>query len=519
MDNENVTAKSRYESLSSLRSGPLQRARAAAKLTIPSIMPPEGSSDDTHLPSPHQSIGARGVNNLAAKFLLTLLPPNEPFFKMVIDDFTLEELAEREGARAEVDSALAQYERAILDAIEGGTARPVLAEGLRQLVISGNVLLYYRKGEFRMYRMDKYVVRRDPSGNVMEVVLAEAVSPKALPDDIREEVESQSDEKTVDLYTHIERKPDEWKVYQEANGKKIPESEGTYKLDACPWVPLRFTRVDGEDYGRGYVEEYMGDLKSAEALQAAIVEGSAAAAKVLLFVNPNGVTTVKSVAEAPNGAVRAGRAEDVSVLRLEKAGDFRIALETLRDITQRMAQAFLMSSSVQRSGERVTAEEIRYMASELEDVLGGAYSVLGEEFQKPLVQIVMADLQKRNKIPSLPKGAVEPTVTTGMEALGRGHDLMKLDAFIGGALKVLGPELISTWMSVGDYLTRRATALGMDKEGLIKTTEQVEQEKQAAMQQQQQAAMQQQMMQSGGKMAETAVQEGVKNGSTEQQQG
>ena len=41
----------------------------------------------------------------------------------------------------------------------------------------------------------------------------------------------------------------------------------------------RFNSVDGENYGRGRVEEFIGDLKSLNALSQVITEGSAAAAK------------------------------------------------------------------------------------------------------------------------------------------------------------------------------------------------------------------------------------------------
>ena len=49
--------------------------------------------------------------------------------------------------------------------------------------------------------------------------------------------------------------------------------------------------VDGECYGRGRVEEFIGDLKSLEALSQALVEGSAAAAKVVFTVSPSTLPT------------------------------------------------------------------------------------------------------------------------------------------------------------------------------------------------------------------------------------
>ena len=60
-------------------------------------------------------------------------------------------------------------------------------------------------------------------------------------------------------------------------------------------VPLRFSTVDGEDYGRGRVEEFLGDLKSLEALSQAIIEGSAAAAKVVFTVSPSATTKPQSL--------------------------------------------------------------------------------------------------------------------------------------------------------------------------------------------------------------------------------
>lgn len=512
---ENITAKARYSALEQFRSPSLYRAREAANLTIPSLFPPEGTNDTSTLPRPNQSIGARGVNNLASKFLLTLLPPNEPFFKLMIDDFTLEQLAEDPTMKSKVEEALGKIERAVMNEFEAVAARPVLSEALKQLIIAGNVLLFMHNGVFRMFRLDKYVVKRDPAGSVLEIVIKEVVSPDALPENVNEnEIEKtiKKDQKTVDLYTHVKRENNQWVVYQEVFGKKIEGSQGTFPLKACPWLALRFIRTDGEDYGRGYVEEYIGDLMSVDGLQKAIVEGSAASAKLLVLVDPNGLTDIKTVAGAPNGAIRSGRANDVTLLQAQKAADLRVALETTNEITQRLALAFLMNSAIQRNGERVTAEEIRFMASELEDALGGTYSIMGQELQNPLVSIVMHDLTKRKKIPSLPKGTVAPAITTGLDALGRGHDLTKLDAFLGGAQQVLGPEIVAQRINVEDYLTRRATALGITPKGLIKTQDEINAEMQQQQEQAQQQMMLQQGLQTGGKVVEQAMSQGPKNG-------
>ena len=55
-------------------------------------------------------------------------------------------------------------------------------------------------------------------------------------------------------------------VASEVYDKKIPGTEGKAPKDTSPWLVLRFNAVDGENYGRGRVEEFIGDLKSLEAL-------------------------------------------------------------------------------------------------------------------------------------------------------------------------------------------------------------------------------------------------------------
>ena len=77
-NNEATSAQSRYEELKEDRQHFIDRARECSELTIPSLLPPEGFNQSSELYTPFQSVGARGVNNLASKMLLLLLPPNAP---------------------------------------------------------------------------------------------------------------------------------------------------------------------------------------------------------------------------------------------------------------------------------------------------------------------------------------------------------------------------------------------------------------------------------------------------------
>lgn len=472
----------------------LRRARDCSALTIPSLLPPAGHADSSSLTTPYQSLGARGVNNLASKLVLTLFPPNEPLFRLVIDDFSLEKLAKREGARAMIEEAFNRIERAVVTDIETSSIRVAAFEALRHLLVGGNALVYLPDaGGMRVYHLPRYVVRRDASGNVLEIITLDVVSPAALTPEIKSACEIKADDFTdVDIYTQITRRGESWHVSQEINGKPVPGSQGTYPLDKCPWIAIRGSAIDGEDYGRGLVEEYLGDLKSLEGLSMAIVEGSAAAAKVLVFINPNGVTRKEDVAKAPNLAVIHGTAADLTTFQLDKFADFRVALETARQIEERLNYAFLLNAAVQRDAERVTAEEIRFIANELEAGLGGLYSVLSQELQLPMIARIMHRMERQNRLPALPKGVVRPAITTGVEALGRGNDLTKLRTFSRILAETFGAEAALQLLASTDFAKRAGAALGIDTKGLVKTEEQLAKERAT---QQQLAALQEMMKQ------------------------
>ena len=435
-------------------------------------------------------MGARGVNNLAAKLLLALLPPNSPFFRLVISDYMLEQLAGREGARADIEEALDKMERAVMTKVETGNTRSSTFEAMKHLLVAGNVLLFVPPGGgLKVFRLDRYVVKRDPMGNVLEIITKENISEMELPEPVRlalnreDKGEDSSAEDIEELYTRVVRTEKGWEVYQECEGIIIPGTEGTYPKEKSPWLALRFIQIDGEDYGRGYVEEYLGDLKTLEGLTKAIVQASAAAAKVLFLVKPNSTTKMKTLAESASGDIKEGNAEDVSVLQMDKFADFRVAYDTIKEIKEALSFAFLLNSAIQRNGERVTAEEIRYVANELESSLGGIYSTLAQEYQLPYLRVVMSAMERAKELPVLPKGSIQPTITTGVEAIGRGNDLTKLAGLLQD-IAPLGPEVIQQEMNVGDYIKRCGAARGIDMKGLLPTAEEKAARAQEAQQQQ-----------------------------------
>lgn len=487
--------KNRYAVLSSDRSAVLDRARECAQVTIPFLYPLEGSTQTTKFPTPWQSFGARCVNNLSSKLILSQFPPNTPFFRLVVDDFARDALGASAG---EVDEGLSKIERTVMSTVETNAMRPALSEALKHLVVSGNVMLYLSpKLKLRVFPLYQYVAKRDPEGHLLEGIVREVISPMEVPASVRSAVvekartaaagsQRPSHQDAIELYTGIERTPTGYRTWQECEGILLPDSLSSSPVDELRWMPLRWTTIDGEDYGRGYVEQYLGDLKSLEALQQAIVEGSAAAARVLFLVRPNSTTKKEVIANAPSGTVASGNADDVSVVQMEKYSDFRIAREVMNDLVQGLSYAFLLNTAVQRQAERVTAEEIRYMVTELESSLGGVYATLSQELQLPFVSLLLSTLASQERLPKLPKGVAKPAITTGVEALGRGNDANRMRTFLQSFAGLPEPviERVFTKLNEEELIKRNAAAAQIDHTNLILSDEQVQERQQQQMAQQ-----------------------------------
>lgn len=480
------TARALYERLSTAREVYLDRAEECAKLTIPFLFPKRGDNGTTKYETPYQAVGARGVNNLSSKLLLALFPPNTPFFRQDIRDDVLQYLESTPEDKQEIEQRLVQREQTAQKYFESSQMRVSMEVCLKQLIVAGNALLFFppKEGGIKVYKLNSYVVQRDFVGHPIQIVTLDKLAINTLPYDVLQKLDidltSKRGDELVEVYTHIvySSKNDRYDSYQEIDGKRIEGYEQSFPADVCPWLPVRLFKMDGEHYSRSYVEEYLGDLKTLEGLSKAIAEMSAIAATVIYLVRPNGVTQVSKLTKAKNGGFVAGNPEDVSCLQLDKRQDMQIAKATSDVIESRLSYAFLLNSAVQRSGERVTAEEIRYVANELEDTLGGIYSILSQELQLPVANTLINILTKRGDLQDVPKDIVSLSITTGMEAIGRGHDQMKISTFMQGISQIPDAAAVVNWEGVARAW---ANSCNLDTTGLIKTAEQIQQEQQQAM--------------------------------------
>ena len=509
-----MTAKTRYDYLSGDRTQFLDEAEQGSELTLPYLIcKDQYTKGMRQIPTPWQSVGAKCAVTLAAKLMQAMLPVQTSFFKLQVDESQLgQEFGPQ--VKSELDLSFAKIERTILEAIAASNDRVIVHEALLHLVVAGNALVFMGKDGLKLYPLNRYVVERDGNGNVIEIITKETIAKKLIEDQLPEDIlkdyssvvdSSPDNVEECDIYTHVTRDNNRYVWHQEVHGKILEKSYGKAPVDVTPWIALRFNTVDGEDYGRGRVGQFIGDLKSLEALSQALVEGSAAAAKVVFTVSPSSTTKPSTLANAGNGAIVQGRPDDIGVVQVGKTADFRTAFDMMQQLERRINDAFLVMQV--RQSERTTAEEVRLTQMELEQQLGGLFSLLTTEFLLPYLQRILNQFQKSGKIPRLPKDIVKPTIVAGVNALGRGQDRESLGQFLQVVAQTMGPEAVQKFINPEEVIKRLAAASGIDVLNLVTSMQEIQQREQQA----QQMAMQQQQQDQQVAMMKTPMMDPSKN--------
>lgn len=489
-------ASSAYGRMKTDREPYLQRARDISELTIPTLFRMEGANGADSVIVPWNSVGAYLVNNLSSKVIFALFPAGRPNFKAMQDKRTMQDLLalpEQEQATIKqvIDMGLSKLETDVAEAIEedGDRARMFVA-ALRMIIGGNHGLQFYPDGTIRGIPLENYCARRDPQGNLVEFVICDKLEWETLDEDVRQAVSEQNPGaiprpeegsntvKPIEVFTHGRWWGGKWQVYQEVCGVEVDGSRATYQKEFLPYLFLPWLLLDNEHYGRSYCEFYQGDLQASEGFTKTIGEGSAALARFIMLVNPTGMTNKKALAEADNGDVITGREADVAVVTSQKSADFSIAQNTLDAALNRLGKAFLLNSSAQRQGERVTAEEIRYVAQELEDALGGVYSQQIITWQAPYVRLKLGALQRSKRVRPLPKNTVKITVTAGLAALGRNAELVTLRTLVSIIVETFGPEKAIQLIKGNGFISRVCAALGIDPNGLVYSEEELAQQAQ-----------------------------------------
>jgi hypothetical protein len=492
------SAYGRWKELDQKRSGFLRRVENYAAVTIPKVCLPEGVNQDSEsIQHDWQSVGAQAVNHLLNKLMLAMFSPSQPFFRLDPNKALTDKLAVQKISETDLRAALVGGEQRAIRVLDQKGVRPKLYEGIKHLIITGNTLLDRTDKEaIRIMGIKRYVVKRSVSGRPIEILIHERVLFDELEEDVQAAVGGKSPTTEVDFIRWYRWAAKKWTLTQHVGEQNLGDSfSKTWTEEKFPIHPLVWDLADEHDYGTGLVEDYAGDFGTLSTLSEAEVKAAILSSDYRWLANPSGITDINDFKNSATGDVLAGKKDDLTLVSLVNGGALEQLGKAAEKYIRRIGMAFLLGSAVTRDAERVTAEEIRLQAQELETALGGVYSRLSVDLQIPLALWLLDSIAI-----DISGTQLEPTVTTGLAALSRSADAQQLLLFLQdlGGVATMPPD-VQIRLNLNEVMSTLAAARGIAVNKVVRPEADVQADLKRQQEQQQNAQAQQAVAKEGAK--------------------
>jgi hypothetical protein len=308
------------------------------------------------------------------------------------------------------------------------------------------------------------------------------------------------DDCTLYSYYYYDRK--RWHMRQ-AVDEVLLDGKKSYKEVDCPILALTWGLTRGESYGRGLVEDHAGHFHNIDVTTQALLDLIGIAADLKFLVDPASGLDIDELNLAARGAYVPGRKDDISTPDFPKRVEINLLSEAVTRWETQLGQSFLLNSV--RDAERVTAEEIRFYARELESAYGGLYSRLALSWQKQEAEYLVSRIDfstyNKNGIKTF-----DVLVTTGLESMSREGQLDALRLAISDMQMLEAvPEDIRATINPALFAQFVFTNRGVKLTDFIYTEAQMQANQEARMAQEKQLLD----MQAGAAVAQSAGQKAV----------
>jgi len=473
-----------------------------ASKTIPSEFVADDTDKYREKQVDFQSFGALIVNNLANKIASSLFPTNMPFFKAEVSEENIQSLLEGAfDSIGDIELALSNAEKAAVKLLYKTLPRAKIVRIMKLLIITGNCLLDMTTEKWKVHTLRNYVIQRDENGELGNLIIRERIKVNMLEGSKQEIALAHKYrlDDTVSIYTGVKFHKGLYTVWQELEDiaychKKL----GRQSKEDLGFVPLTWTLADGNDYGVGHVEMFYNNIKQLSDKSRLLATLAALNANIKYLVDPAAAIDIDRLVNGQSGEYIMGRPDGVLAIDTGVQNILNDLYAQVEGLKRELSQAFLYNINVVRDAERVTAEEIRLLANEIESGLGGTYSQISDQLQRPIAMKAIKELD-------LDDLGIEPIVTTGLESLNKRDEASRILEFFNG-VQVLGtvPENIMDYINFEQALKSIAANLHLPI-SIVNNTEQVQQMQQQRAEQEQQMMAQQAGMQAGAQAGATAA--------------
>lgn len=461
--------KDLYVEMSVKRQPYLDRFREYSRMTLKYLFAEDhlnnvhdGGSSDQHGWS---SIGGEYVDYLANKIVMTLYPPQKDFFSYRPTYWAKKALLDQ-GVKLSVIEQMMKDVTSIAKELDDVISpRVKLIEIVKHLLVSGNMVIRFKRDRWDLTPLSRYVVLKDLSGNITTLIILEKQALGNFTAEQRRlfkvscnECKNMKDDEDVELYTRIHRKGEQYHITQSVFDSDRVGEKIKVPVDKLPWRVLGWSTQVDSSYSSSKVELHAGEFNAYEILKEAVTKQAIIFSDIKQLLNPGAFMDLEEIVASDMGSWHYGREGDITVSQAKNVLGATYITDLMNSYEKNLGRAFLFQKAARRDAERVTTYELRLDAIESETTLGGFYSRADNDVLKPYARFLLDESGA-----SIILGDVVPVVTTGIDALGKLSDLDKLVQWSEiMQLSQMWPQELQQRAKMYEYSLIVANKLGLD---------------------------------------------------------
>jgi hypothetical protein len=210
-------------------------------------------------------------------------------------------------------------------------------------------------------------------------------------------------------------------------------------FNEMPGMFPRWSKVSGEDYGRGIGQKSLPDIRVLNEMnRSMLIAGERQAAPPLFLPHDGWLGEVSTDGDATNYYRSSGNIKD-KVFTLESSADINAMMSMIQQRQDAIRKMFLNDKLQMVGGPQMTATEVIATQNEKMRILGPVLGRLQSEFLAPLIFRVFRIMQRNNELPELPEALEGIDVKVEyVSPISRAQRQTEAEAF-GQAMNYLAP--------------------------------------------------------------------------------
>lgn len=424
--------------------------------------------------------GAELLSNLSGQVMKWAFPAKGAFFRYMAKEGS--ELANL--TKSKRNDILLRLEESAMQALKDRMFSSVSLDILIGMLGLGNVvyLVPEKKGNaIQVFDLNDTVIKRSPSGIVTDIIIRECYEYRFIKDTYKKQitVKEYNDYDIVEVYTHVSLNSDKkYEVRYAIDTEDLPYNGNYFTEHTCPYRVSALNPKKNTNYATGIVQRYLALIHKSSVYSDTATDTAVSGSLLNWLIKNGSAIDPEEFSQREQGQAFYGQKDDVTPIMADVSKHLQLTDIAHNKINQTLHRVFLMFSAIQRDAERVTAEEIRTIASRLEESHTGLKSTIGDTLQRPLAMLALhlIDDKELNQY----KDSIDVYVVSALEAMSRNAEQDNLlvtlnDTSILNSVSPQVQEVLKTNKVIGDIFSNR----GYQSSEYIKTEEEVMQERQA----------------------------------------